>query len=139
MINLRPHHLLCLLTFVGRGYSDSFALRLLSVVESLKCGTPARLIAGPDSICAGLLGCRTDDGHCRNDSVTRRDETARALLQPFFEQRLEIGAEIPDLLGHRPALRAAYRAGTFETACSGCPWQGFCHEIAEGGYHAALF
>ena len=139
MINLRPHHLLCLLTFVGRGYSDSFALRLLGVVESLKCGTPARLIEGPDSICAGLLGCRNDDGHCRNASVTQRDETALALLQPFFEHRLEPGAEIPDPLGRRPALRAAYRDGAFQAACSDCPWQGFCREIAESGYRQTRF
>lgn len=139
MINLRPHHLLCLLTFVGRGYSDSFALRLLGVVESLKRGTHARLIAGPDSICAGLLGCRNDDGHCRQTSAAERDETALALLQPFFEHRLETGAEIPDLRTRRPALRAAYRDGAFQAACLDCPWQGFCRKIAEGGYQDALF
>ena len=139
MINLRPHHLLCLLTFVGRGYSDSFALRLLGVVESLKCGTPACLIEGPDSICAGLLGCRNDDGHCRNASVTQRDATALTLLQPFFEHRLETGAEIPDLLARRPALRAAYNNGAFQSACSDCPWQGFCREIAESGYRDTRF
>jgi hypothetical protein len=139
VINLRPHHLLCLLTFVGRGYSDSFALRLLGVVESLKRGTPARLIAGPDSICAGLLGCRNDDGHCRQESVTQRDETALTLLQPFFEHRLEPGAEIPNLLARRPILRAAYREGAFQAACDGCPWQGFCRQIAEGSYQDTRF
>lgn len=139
MIPLRPHHLLCLLTFVGRGYSDSFARRLLAVVESLKAGTPARLVTGPDAICAGLLGCSNDDGHCRQPSVTARDADALRLLQPHFDGGLTVGAEIPGLLARRAALRVAYRDGAFRAACQGCPWQGFCAEIARGGYAGACF
>lgn len=139
VIPLRPHHLLCLLTFVGRGYSDSFARRLSAVAESLNRGTPARLIAGPDAICAGLLGCTHDDGHCRRPSVAARDAEALRRLAPFFGGQLALGAEIPNLPARRVALRTAYRAGAFAAACHGCPWERFCQDIAQAGYAGARF
>lgn len=57
-IRLRPHHLLCLQTFVGHGYSPDFT-KHMTYVKSLLTADPntaITLVAGPDDLC----------GHCPN-------------------------------------------------------------------------
>ena len=36
MYHLRPHHLLCIQHYVGRGYDEAFTLHMNQVTESLK-------------------------------------------------------------------------------------------------------
>lgn len=134
-IRLRTHHLLCILTFAGEGYSSAFVANLAAVVARIGAGEPVELIDGPDDICAPLEG--SADTHCHEPSVRRRDrEALRALAV----------AE-PPLSGARPlvldraaiaTLRDQFAAGTIRGACTGCRWSALCTEIASAGYAAAV-
>ena len=57
-IRLRPHHLLCLQTFVGHGYSPEFTKHMTYVKSLLDADphAPITLVNGPDDLC----------GHCPN-------------------------------------------------------------------------
>ncbi|GHG92849.1 DUF1284 domain-containing protein [Pseudodonghicola xiamenensis] len=73
-VRRRPHHLLCILTYVGKGYSPAFTVNMSAVAGRLAAGDEAEIVAGPDDICVLILG--GSESHCRGDSVTGRDRAA---------------------------------------------------------------
>jgi hypothetical protein len=133
-VRLRAHHLLCVLTFAGEGYSPAFVANLAAIVARIGAGEPIDLVEGPDDICAPLDG--TDDLHCHEPSVRRRDrEALRALTEA-----------VPPLPDARPlvmdaaaiaASREHFAAGTIRGACTGCSWHALCSGIASAGYAGA--
>jgi hypothetical protein len=134
-VRLRAHHLLCVLTFAGEGYSPGFVANLAGVVARIGAGEPIELIDGPDDICAPLDG--SGDTHCHEPSVRRRDREALR----------QLSVADPPLPGARPlvldraaiaALRAQFSAGVIRGACAGCQWTGLCSEIASAGYAVAV-
>ncbi len=124
MIRLRPHHLLCLLTYAGKGYTPAFTANFDAIAERLNGGEAIAVVDGPDDICAPLLD--DPDAHCRRDSVTARDRLAAEALSGFLEN----AGTLPDIA----ALRSAFAAGTIRTACAGCEWSGLCSDIAASGF-----
>jgi hypothetical protein len=83
-VRLRPHHLLCLLTYAGKGYSEAFTAGFDAVVARLSQGAPVVLVDGPDDICAPLQHDAT--AHCHRDSVRQRDRQAAADLAALLQQ-----------------------------------------------------
>lgn len=79
-IQLRGHHLLCLLGFRGMGYSEAYAANMTRVYNRLReePQTEVAIIAGPDELCA----CFPADAepHCENASVTSLDRSVLAKL-----------------------------------------------------------
>ena len=73
-IRLRAHHLLCLLTWAGKGYSPAFTAGFTAIAGRIAAGEAVVLVEGPDDVCVPMLadpGC-----HCRGGSVARRDAQA---------------------------------------------------------------
>jgi hypothetical protein len=131
-VRLRAHHLLCMLTFAGEGYSPEFVANLAAIVARVGAGEPVELVDGPDDVCAPLDGT---DAHCHEPSVRRRDREALRQLT----------AAEPPLSRARPLvfdrtaiaeLRAHFAAGTIRAACNGCAWSALCTGIASAGYAA---
>ena len=135
-IRLRPHHLLCLLTYAGKGYSAEFTRNYDAIARRLSAGEKALIVDGPDDICTPLLDDAT--AHCRNYSVIERDAKAaddvgRVIKAPIRPgDLLEIGPE------RIAAWRMAFRAGQTRAACSGCEWNELCSAIASDGFAGTL-
>ena len=130
-VRLRGHHLLCLMTYVGRGYTPAFTTNYDAIVARLDAGEPARLVEGPDDVCAPMLG---GGHHCLNASVTERDAQARAALAGLFGGGFAPG-DLIDLSAPRvAAMRAAFASGASRAACAGCQWTRLCDDIAAGGF-----
>lgn len=132
IVSLRPHHLLCMLTYLGKGYTPDFVRTYDRVMARLNAGASVEIVSGPDDICQGWL---LDDGcHCHNDSVLNRDAAAARdigrLLQTDIApgQPLRLGPE------HIATLRGAFAKGQIRTACRGCEWQAMCSAIATRGF-----
>ncbi|GAA0770776.1 DUF1284 domain-containing protein [Roseibium denhamense] len=127
-IQIRPHHLLCLLTYLGKGYSDPFVQNYDRLVESINNGEDMQLVDGPDDICQPMLS--SPECHCHNESVRERDRIAARDIgmllmgEPFSAGPLRLTA--PDIA----RLRAAFAEGTVRAACQGCEWQDLCTNIA---------
>jgi hypothetical protein len=129
IVRLRAHHLLCILTFAGKGYSPAFVANMAGLVARIGAGEPIEVVAGPDDICAPLEG--SDDIHCHEPSVLMRDgEASRALALPGMRPLVLDRAAIA-------ALREQFAAGAIRGACAGCSWFGLCTEIASAGYPVA--
>ncbi|WP_313197999.1 DUF1284 domain-containing protein [Rhizobium sp.] len=131
-VRLRPHHLLCLLTYVGKGYTPGFVANYDRIAERLSSGEDVLVVDGPDDICAALL-CEPEP-HCFRDSVRVRDAQAAADIGDLLEMRLSAGARIdlhPALLAR---MRKTFANGVTRKACRGCEWFNLCSGIASGGY-----
>lgn len=131
-IPMRPHHLLCSLTYCGKGYSADFVAGYDRVIESLAAGAPVRIVEGPDAICAPRLG---EPGcHCHEARIAWRDRQAAADLALCLDSNLKPGTEIAGLIAWVPALRAAFAGGMLRKACSGCAWHDLCDHVVQTGF-----
>lgn len=127
-VRLRPHHLLCMLTYVGKGYTPGFTVNYDRVAARLRDGEEIEIISGPDDICGPLLTNR--DSHCFKASVTNRDAKALEAVAQWLGLRLEIGSRIvPDAALIRQ-LRAGFQQGDLRKPCSGCEWTQLCDHVA---------
>ena len=132
-ICLRPHHLLCMLTFAGKGYSPEFISNFDRIAGLIASGAQSvEIVLAPDDICAPLLGDPTC--HCRNASLSERDRFAAEALVDLLHQPIDQNAKVhltPEILAR---MRAAFAAGTTRKACNGCQWSPTCDGIARDSF-----
>ncbi|SDR34042.1 DUF1284 domain-containing protein [Pseudovibrio sp. Tun.PSC04-5.I4] len=132
-VKLRGHHLLCILTFMGHGYSRKFSANYGRVVKRLNAGEGVVLVDGPDDICDALIK-EEEEPHCFNCSVLERDKIALQSVSELLGRPLAVGDEL-DLTGEVVStLREAFANGPLRSACYECEWSAFCDGIAENGY-----
>ncbi len=135
-IRLRPHHLLCMLTFVGKGYTVAFTENYISIAARLSEGEDILVVEGPDDVCAPMLG--EVDHHCLCDSVTERDLKASGAVEALLKIPAGPGASIrpdADFLGR---MRDAFSAGSIREGCVRCEWSPLCTGIAASGFDGVL-
>jgi len=132
IIRLRAHHLLCMLTFAGKGYTPAFVTGYKAIVDQLNAGAALDLVTGPDDICAPMLD--EPSCHCHNDSVRDRDQqAARDIGLLLSGVPLEAGPltlNASDFL----RLRSAFQDGTLRAACTGCEWHELCTHTAQNEF-----
>lgn len=127
-IQLRPHHLLCLLTYAGKGYSPAFTANYDVITGRIAKGEDLLIVKGPDDICAPLL---EDSGaHCWRDSVTDRDRLAASELGELLPSPIQTGARITLVPKIVQDMRKAFAANGIRAACSGCEWSALCSRIS---------
>ena len=132
VVRLRAHHLLCVLTYVGKGYSPDFVAGYDRVVARLAAGEEVEVIAGPDEVCAPLAG--EADRTCDDPSTLARDARAAAALAPALGQAPTPGARLRLDAATLARLRDAVAEDRFAPACAGCPWLDLCRTVADGGF-----
>lgn len=136
-VSLRPHHLLCILTYAGKGYSPAFTANMTVIAGRIAAGETIEIVSGPDDICAPLL-CEPEP-HCRRKSVAERDrQAALALAQIVNMPRPEPGARLVMPPGQIDRLRQSFRNGDFRVACAGCQWHELCSDIAGNDFADTL-
>ena len=131
-VRLRAHHLLCMLTYVGKGYTPDFCTNYDAIVARLTRGEDIEIVAGPDDVCAPLLS--TETPHCHNESVLVRDAQAAASASDLLGVQVEPGFRFALDTAIVTRFRTAFAAGTSRTACGGCEWSTLCDGIAGGGF-----
>lgn len=133
-VALRPHHLLCLLTFAGRGYNPAFTANLEAVAARIGQGAPIVIVDGPDDICAPLLADRT--AHCRHADVVARDRRAARDVEAVLGHPVEAGVTLAFDRATIARMRAAFAGGRLRSGCAGCGWGAFCSSLAADGFRA---
>ncbi|WP_438749704.1 DUF1284 domain-containing protein [Pararhizobium sp. O133] len=135
-VRLRPHHLLCMLTFIGKGYTEAFTENYVRIAARLSDGEDILVVEGPDDICAPLLD--EPDPHCWRKSVTDRDERARKAVEALLGRPAGPGAVICPDAEFLARMRDAFAAGTIRKACHRCEWSALCTNVASSGYDGVL-
>jgi hypothetical protein len=131
-VRLRSHHLLCLLTYVGKGYSAAFIANYDAIAKRLGRGEDVLIVSGPDDICQPLLG--EVEPHCLRESAASRDKLAARDVGKLLARRIQAGARFSLDAATLASLRAAFSTGVTREACQGCEWAGLCSTVAAGGY-----
>ncbi len=121
-----------MLTYVGKGYSPAFTANYDEIAGRLASGEDILLVAGPDDVCAPLLG--TNGCHCFNESVTARDAKALQAVSALLGQSLAPGSHIRLDAPMLATMRGAFATGQTREACRDCEWFALCSSVAEGGY-----
>jgi hypothetical protein len=135
-VRLRPHHLLCLLTYVGKGYTPGFVANYDQIALRLSRGEGILVVDGPDDVCAALL-CEPD-AHCFRDSVRLRDAQAAADVGNLLDMKISAGVRIELHVTLLARMRKAFAGGVTRKACDGCEWFDLCSGIAAGGFGNVL-
>lgn len=131
-VQLRPHHLLCILTHVGKGYSPAFTTNMAVIIQRITAREDIEIVDGPDDICAPLLG--ESDAHCYQGSVVARDRAASDDIGKFLAVSIKPGMRLvldEELIR---VLRGAFAATRVRSACDGCDWNSLCSSVAASGY-----
>jgi len=132
-IRLRPHHLLCMLTFAGKGYSPEFIANFERIIDRIASGNQTvEITFAPDDICAPLLADASC--HCRNTSVSTRDTLAAESLGQLLQQPIETGTHLTLTAATLDRMRHAFQQGTIRKACKGCQWVPLCDGIAASNF-----
>jgi hypothetical protein len=132
-VRLRAHHLLCLLTYVGKGYGPGFTANYDRIVARLNRGETILIVSGPDDICAPLLKAEAEP-HCQQDSVAERDERAAESVAALLGRPVRAGTHLELGPAHLETMRQAFSTGQTRAACQGCEWSTLCDAIAADGY-----
>lgn len=135
-VRLRPHHLLCMLTFVGKGYTADFTENYVRIAARLSAGEDILVVEGPDDICAPMLG--EPDMHCLTESVTDRDAKASAAVEALLGMAAGSGASIRPDADFLRRMREAFGKDTIRDACQRCEWSPLCTGIAASGFDGVL-
>ena len=123
-LRIRPHHLVCVCFFRGKGYSEEFVANMTETVGRLKAGEPFILTGSTDSICSACPN-RKDGGCSAGGRVDRYDARAAdaAGLMPGSEYRF------PEVL---PLIESGIInvPGKLASVCGDCEWFGICGQAA---------
>ena len=130
-VRLRAHHLLCLLTYVGKGYTPAFTANYDVVVARLDAGENVQLVEGPDDICAPMLA---DGHHCLNASIVERDRQAMGDVATLLERPLAAGMTLALDAALVRFMRSGFAANATRQACAGCEWSALCTGIAGSAF-----
>ncbi|SFI64376.1 DUF1284 domain-containing protein [Celeribacter neptunius] len=132
-IRLRAHHLLCMLTYVGKGYSPGFVENYDGITPRLNAGEEIEITTGPDDICAPIACDHRE--HCHGASVLSRDAMAARDVAALLGRDIAPGARLSLTEAYLTRLRSAFATGEIRNACAGCDWVDLCTEVAKGGFH----
>lgn len=120
---IRPHHMLCLQFFEGKGYSPEFVDNMLDLKEKLDNENPVvKIVTGADSICRKCPNFI--DGKCKNeDDILKHDKRVYAQAAGI-EQEVrwnDICKVIYDEIIHKEKVKHV---------CVQCKWSDICFNKA---------
>jgi len=125
MIQFRPHHFMCTLSFQGRGYSRPFIHNYKAIVEQLnkRPDTLIKVVQDIDSICQACPH--------QMKSVTCNKQWFISELDKRHQQILDIKNE--DVISWEQAkerIKTRMTIEKFQAACEGCEWKtyGICEK-----------
>lgn len=129
IVKLRGHHLLCMLTYIGRGYTPTYTENFNQIANRIRNGAGIYIVRGPDDICAPML----TDGqhfHCHESSSGLRDVLAVQAVTKILERPVLPGLTLRLKLNDFTKMRRAFVDGSARAACNKCKWEDLCTDIA---------
>ncbi|MBQ7699732.1 MAG: DUF1284 domain-containing protein [Clostridia bacterium] len=121
-MQIRPHHLLCMGSFVGKGYSDEFTENMCRVITALENGENIILVNGADDICRACPF--NNNGICKDkEKVDRYDKAVMDALSLEYGGLYaygDIGNEV---------INKICRKDKLSVICGDCEWSELCGRI----------
>nr|WP_302599942.1 DUF1284 domain-containing protein [uncultured Cellulosilyticum sp.] len=118
-LRLRPHHILCLTFFEGKGYSSDFVINMGNIHKALKDENEIEIILGKDAICEkcpNMIG----EGCTSQSKVERYDQQVAKLCGLKEGQVLNYG-KFKNL-----AYTQIIEQKQLNSVCGDCQWIEIC-------------
>lgn len=135
-VRLRAHHLLCILTYVGKGYSPAFIDNMTQAARRISAGETIEIVEGPDDICAPRKA--ETNPHCWDKSVHNRDLRAAQDVGRILKISIRSGAKLSLNKRSLRQLRAAFTQNLVRSACHDCQWDEICSALSKNGYRGTI-
>ena len=119
-MKLRPHHILCIAHYEGKGYSEKFNAKMKEIIKRLDSGEGFTPVFGADDLCAACP--HNADGVCDAEEKTARYDKTVAELIGLKPGKRYFKNEIAD-----KAQNGIYAKNRFTSVCSDCEWANICH------------
>lgn len=121
-LKIRPHHLLCIANFVGKGYNDEFVANLKNIIKRLNNDECFEVVNDLDSIC---ITCPKQNGKVCDQQfkVAKLDHKSQELLAVAIGDILSWGQV-------RHLIKAKLDKQNFSIICSECEWVSLCEKSA---------
>jgi len=123
MVQLRGHHLFCLLGYRGMGYSKEYVENMTKLHQILRTNpkTLVELVEGPDQLCEKYPN--SGEYHCQDRHIDNRDHVILEKLGLKVGQILK-WKDIED------SIRKNVVPSDIGTVCETCSWRSFgvCEE-----------
>lgn len=124
IIKLRPHHLMCITFFKGKGYSESFVDNMANIISTLKDDeTKILLTKDVDDVCAHCP--KNSNSLCADEPKSKTyDKKVLSLLglDDYFLDPQPIPYSILGHLTEKFILSKGHR----EKICGDCEWSPIC-------------
>ena len=121
VIELRPHHALCVHFFEGKGYSEGFVSHMTDVIEKLCDDTEIEITDDCDMICSACP--ENADGICRSaDKVSGIDKRAAEYMG------IKPGERSPWRRISALAMDKIIDKGKLKDVCRDCKWIDICNK-----------
>lgn len=120
-MELRGHHLLCILGFQGYGYSEDFVLNMTRINELRKTDkTTIKLINSSDDICSACPNLKNDlcENEMQNETIEKMDEE---VLSKF-----DINKEYNAIDLFNEVILKFNTLKSVENICNDCKWAEKC-------------
>ncbi len=140
MITLRCHHLLCMLTHIGKGYTPAFTANMIEVVQAIGRGESFTITTGPDSICQPWIDeCGPEGVHCFKADLLAKDRDALAKVSHWLERDLSPGVTVSLSRADIETLRSMFSEQQQSMlACIDCQWNSLCADVAASGFQGCV-
>ena len=117
---IRPHHMLCLQFFEGKGYSDEFVDNMMCVRQRLEQENPTvNIVEETDDICSDCPNCI--GGKCKDEESVKGHD-ARVYEQVIHEVgKCASWKDITDAI-----QKNIIKAGKVREVCVQCQWSDIC-------------
>lgn len=119
MINIRPHHLMCIQNYIGYGYSEEFTAHMDEICKELKENPDIVIHKGCDDICTACP--YNSEGSCASlEKVDRMDGGVLDIC----------GLNYDDVISWNEAATLVrdkiFNAGRLNEICCDCQWLETC-------------
>lgn len=121
MTKIRPHHLLCMHAFIGKGYSESFTIKMGSIIEKIRSEKKLKIVFHSDDICAACPH-QEENKACKSENSTLLLD--KKVISKFEIQEREYSTDEISLFMRKLTKE------DFAHICSTCSWysSGICEK-----------
>lgn len=122
-ISLRPHHLVCLQSFQGKGYDTAFVHHTSEVLSFLEKNSDDKRVVIVDG-CDELCRCCTNNhgGICSDEDEVRRYDDSYLNVLKLSINRVLSWTEIKQYIMNELSI------SDFSKICRMCCWYGICRK-----------
>ena len=125
-MRLRAHHLLCLQTFRGKGYSPEFTANMTRVKEELEKdeSVQVEIVSGADDICRACPHLK-EGGCCDKEKQVKLTDERAAI-------RIGLASGEGRYRDLKSQAMTVFESGDLPEICGCCQWLDLCLKLSGG-------